>query len=123
MRVRALDANGDMTFGRGSANFLVNSPQAVAQLVQTGLGLFQKTWFLDVTVGMPWLSAVIGYGTKAIYDLAIQNQILSTQGMTSIDNYSSSLDPVTRRLTIPNTVTLNTQFGSTPMPETTLDFG
>lgn len=120
MRVRALDANGDMTFGRGSANFLVNTPAAVAQLVQTGLELVQSEWFLDKTEGMPWLTDVIGKGTQSLYDLAIQNQILNTQGMVSIENYSSSLDPVTRKLTIPNSVILNTQFGTINMPTTVL---
>jgi hypothetical protein len=111
-----------MTFGRGSANFLVNSPAAVAQLVQTGLGLIRGTWFLDLFAGMPWLTNVIGYGTKPLYDLAIQNQILNTQGVTGIENYSSVFDPVKRSLTIPNTVTINTQFGPIQMPPTTLSF-
>jgi hypothetical protein len=120
MRVRAQDANGDMTFGRGASNFLVNSPAAVAQLVLTGLGLLRGEWFLDKTAGMPWTQSVIGTGTKPLYDLAIQSQILNTQGVTGIENYSSSLDPVTRKLTIPNSVVIDTQFGRINLPTTVL---
>jgi hypothetical protein len=120
MRVRAQDANSDFSFGRGAANFLVNSPAAVAQLVLTGLELLQGEWFLDKTAGMPWTQSVVGTGTKPLYDLAIQNQILNTQGVTGIENYSSSLDPVARKLTIPNTVVINTLFGSINLPTTVI---
>jgi hypothetical protein len=109
MRVRAQTASGDYTFGQGRANFLINSAAAVAQLVLTGLRLLEGEWFLDVTVGTPWLQRVIGKGTKQFYDLAIQNQILSTRGVISIDSYSSSLNAKTRHLTLEASIT--TQFG------------
>ena len=111
MKYRALDANGDMTFGQGSQNFLVDSPVAVAQLVKTRLGLFQGEWFLDVTEGMPWATQVLGAHTNATYDLAIQECILDTEGVTEIVSYSSVRNPVTRALTV--TVTLNTAYGAT----------
>lgn len=111
MRVRAQDSDGDYTFGRGGENFIVNSPAAVAQLVLTGLRLLKGEWFLDKTVGMPWLQDVIGVGTKPFYDLAIQNQILNTVGVTGIASYSSTLDPVKRGLSV--TAVVDTQFGAT----------
>ncbi len=96
MRYRALDANLDYSFGQGSANFLVNSPACVAQRVRTRLGLWQGTWFLDNTAGIPWLQDVIGKNTGPIYDLAIQQYILATPGVSSINGYSSSLNRATR---------------------------
>lgn len=113
MRYRALDANGDYTFGQGQANFLVNSPAAVAQLVATRLRLWTGEWFLDVTDGTPWLQDVIGKGTGPIYDLAIQQRILGTQGVTSINGYSSSLNRATRKLAI-SVTELVTIYGKTP---------
>ena len=109
MRVRAQDANGDMTFGFGQANFLVNSPQAVLQLILTGLKLFQGEFFLNTAAGMPWNSQVIGFGTQSLYDPAIQNQILNTTGVTGLTSYSSSLNKVTRELSVAFSV--STQFG------------
>jgi hypothetical protein len=113
MRVRAQDANGDYTIGQGNANFLINSAAAVGQLVLTGLRLMQGEWFLDQTIGTPWLQDVIGPGAtrKPFYDLAIQNQILNTVGVTGIVSYSSTLNAVQRNLTV--NATINTQFGPT----------
>lgn len=100
MRYRALDANGDYTFGRGAANFLVNSPETVRQSVQTRLGLLQGEWFLDSTEGTPWFQGIIGKGTNKTYDLVLQTQILRTQGVVSIVEYQSSVDVNSRNLTV-----------------------
>jgi hypothetical protein len=110
MRVRAQDANGDMTFGSGSANFLVNSPQAVAQCVVTALQLYQGEWYLDTTAGMPWKTKVLGFNTKTMYDGAVQKMIRGVTGVTGITSYSSSLDSTTRKLSI--TATISTAYGS-----------
>jgi hypothetical protein len=111
MRVRALSATGDYTFGQGQANYLVNSPAAVAQLVVTSLLLLQGEWYLDVTQGMPWVPDVLGVGTTNIYDKIIQAYVLSVQGVTGITEYSSSLNTNRRSLTV--TMTLDTLYGPT----------
>lgn len=110
MRVRALDANGDMTWGRGSGNFLVDSPEFVRQKVLTGLGLWRGEFFLNTSAGMPWSTEVLGKNTQAFYDAAIQKQVLSTSGVTGINSYSSSFDAVTRLLSV--SMRVQTQFGA-----------
>lgn len=112
MRYRALSATGDFTFGQSQANFLVNSPATVAQLVLTRMNLWRGQWYLDLTVGMPWLEDVIGKNTGPIYDLQIQQYILATQGVSQIQGYSSSLNRKTRALTV-NIKNLVTIFGPT----------
>jgi hypothetical protein len=114
MRVRAMDANGDYTFGRGSGNFLINSPAAVAQLVLTALGLLQGEWFLDKTSGMPWAQKVSGYGTQPFYDLAIRELVLGVTEVVSIQNYSSTLNRATRALTV--AMMIITSFDPAPVP-------
>jgi hypothetical protein len=109
-----LDANGDYTFGQGSANFWINSPQGVAQSVQTRLLLWEGEWFLDETSGTPYSQEILGYGTKSLYDLAIRARVLATPGVTSIDSYSSSLNSVSRQLTVSMTIT--TQFSTESVP-------
>jgi len=111
MRYRKQDDNGDFVFGKGSADFLVNTPEAVAQLVKTRLALLVGEWFLDTTDGMPWATQVLGAGTMATYNAAIRSRILDTQGVTAIAAYSSNLDPNTRTLSV--TVTLDTIYGVT----------
>lgn len=114
MRVRALDPSGDMQFGRGPAEFLVNNSACVAQLVLTALNLHQGDWFLDVTVGAPWETQVLGYGTQSLFDAAIKNVILGVQGVASIVSYSSSLNRSTRALMVTATITAIFS-GSTPV--------
>lgn len=111
MRYRALDANGDYTFGQNGQNFLVNSPQAVGQAVLTRLKLWAGEWFLDNTLGVPWLTNVIGFGTSVTYDQVIRDTIAGTKGVSSIDTYTSSLDSVKRILTIAASIT--TIYGET----------
>lgn len=109
MRVRALSPSGDMTFGRGSRNFLVDSAQAVAQVVRTRLLLWQNEWFIDLAEGTPWATKVLGTHTVNLYDQALTQRILTSPGVLSLESYSSSLDARTRVLTI--TGRINTQFG------------
>jgi hypothetical protein len=109
MRYRALTAQFDYSLGLGPQEFLVNSPQCVAQAVLTALLLHQGEWFLDTTVGMPWETQVLGYGTQSLYDAAIQTEILGVQGVQSLVSYSSSLNRATRVLTV--NATINTIYG------------
>jgi hypothetical protein len=89
MRVRALSPSGDFLFGNGVQNYLVNSPQAVAQCVYTALRLLLGEWFLDTTAGVPWLTKVIGFGTESTQDTVVRNAILGVQGVTEILSYNS----------------------------------
>jgi hypothetical protein len=125
MRYRALTQPGqDYSFGQGPQEFLVNTPQTVAQAIQTALLLYQGSWFLDVTAGMPWLQKVIGYGTQSLYDSALKTCILGVEGVASIVSYSSFLNIATRQLTV--NVTVNTIYGVaavTNVPVSVLGYG
>jgi hypothetical protein len=109
LRYRAQDINGDYTWGQPN-EFLVNTPDAVAQAVKTRLLLKQPEWFLDVTAGTPYATLILGVGTKATYDGAIREVILDTIGVTEITAYASQLNPVTRALSIQ--ATINTVYGA-----------
>ena len=109
---------GDWNLTGTAADYLVDTPEAVAQAVTTRLGLWQGDWFLDTSAGMPWLTQVIGYGTQKLSDQAIQEQILGTPGVRGITSYSSTLNPVTRQLTV--TVSLSTDYGPTSATTTLL---
>ncbi|SEU36129.1 hypothetical protein SAMN03159335_05380 [Burkholderia cepacia] len=116
MRYRKLDADGDFVFGGSANDFLVNSPDAVAQAVITRLRLHRGEWFLDTTAGMPWDTDVLGKYTSGKYDAAIRTCILGTQGVTELTSYSSTADPETRVLTV--TATINTIYGTTTVQAT-----
>lgn len=113
MRYRKLSTTGDYVFGQGKNEFYVNVPDAVAQAVKTRLLLLTGEWFLDKTEGTPYSSEVLGTGTQTLYNLAIRNRILDTQGVTGISSYSSNINPATRELDI--SATISTVYGQTPV--------
>lgn len=132
MRYRQLDSNGDMTFGTQQANFLIDSPAAVAQAVMTSLLLSQGEWYLDTTDGTPYFENILGLHSQAMADMAIQSRILEIEGIisstnvpdgftpgqlavlvTEIENFSSSVNTKTKAYSA--SCTLNTIYGPTPL--------
>lgn len=111
MRYRKLSPLGDYTFGNGSLDFYFNVPAAVGQAVQTGLLLWQGEWFLDTSVGMPWIQGVLGKQTQAVADGTIQNQVVNTQGVTDISSYESEFDTVNRTMDV--ALKIDTIYGPT----------
>lgn len=114
MRYRILSSNDDYVFGQGPAEFLVDTPATVGQAVRTRLRLSQGEWFLDATDGTPYLTEILGEGTQSLYDSAIKERVLETPGVTSIDDYSSTLDQ-SRALTV--TMTISTLYGQTTISQ------
>lgn len=115
MRYRKLDANGDMVFGHGSADFWFNQPEAVGQSVMTRLLLFSGEWFLDTTAGTPWggfplndlvvqQGQILGVHTQLSRDAAIRQRIMTTTGVVTINNYVSQVDPDTRGFSVQATI-------------------
>lgn len=103
MRNRGESTTGDYRFGLSDAYFLVNSPEAVAQAIKTRLQLRTGEWFIDLEEGTPYSTQILGKGTQSLYDHAIQERILGTLGVSTITDYSSTLDN-TRKLTVSATV-------------------
>lgn len=108
MRYRKLTADGDYTFGAGIKSFFIDDAEAVGQAVKTRLLLITGEWFLDDTEGTPYPTQILGKNKRPTYDNAIRQRILGTQGVTSIENYFSSLD-ADRKLTV--SATVNTIYG------------
>lgn len=115
MRYRKLTADGDYSFGSGALDFWQDVPDAVAQAVLTRLRLWTGEWFLNVTEGTPYQIGALGKHTKESVDPMIRDRILSTQGVTSIEDYSSVIDPNTRELTV--NATINTIYGQAVIQE------
>lgn len=113
MRVRKLSPTGDYQFGNGLLDFWIDQPEAVAQIVQTSFLLWLGEWYLDVTQGMPWFEGVLGKHNQATADLTVQDYALNIQGVTDIQNFSSSSDQNPRLYTA--SFLLDTIFGPTPV--------
>lgn len=113
MRYRKLTADGDYSFGAGQLDFYRDVPEAVAQAVQTRLLLWLGEWFLDIDSGTPYMLTVLGKKTKTEADVTIQDRILGTEGVINIEDYQSTIDQDTRRMSV--TCTINTVYGPTPL--------
>ena len=98
MRYRKLDANGDYSFGAQQADFFVDSPEGVAQAVQTRLGLFTGEWFLDTTDGTPWRTEVLGKYTQDSYDAVIKDRILTTMVINNEQSTINKNDKIVRHI-------------------------
>ena len=113
MRVRKLSATGDFTFGASQLNFWIDEPDAVAQVVRTSLLLWLGEWYLDTTVGMPWIQGVLGKHSQATADITVQDYVLNVQGVTDISAFTSS-DNQDQRLYTASLI-LDTIYGPTPV--------
>ncbi|BAU93365.1 hypothetical protein MPPM_4760 [Methylorubrum populi] len=96
MRVRKVDATGDYVFGGNQAAFHRDTPDAVAQIVESRLQLWSGQWYLDLDEGTPYETQVLGKRTEAMRDPALRARILDTPGVTEIADYSSVLNRDTR---------------------------
>lgn len=101
-------------FGNGQADFLTNSPEAVAQAVETTLRLWLGEWYLNTNDGTPWLEGVFGYNSQEEADQTLIQTVLGVQGVQDITNWQSSVDPVTRKYTSVS-ATLDTIYGKTQL--------
>jgi hypothetical protein len=115
VRIRRVDAAGDMLFGQGQANFWRDVPDAPAQLASSRLHLEQGEWFLDTSDGTPWRTRVLGNRTAGTRDPVIRSRILGTQGVKQIVAYDSVLDRETRGFAVQ--ATIETAYGQTQLRE------
>jgi len=103
MRVRRIDANGDWTFGSGRASYADRS-ESVAQRVKTRILSFQSDWFLDLSHGLPWFQLIERPADLARIERAVKSQILRTDGVSKITDFSMSPNVTTRQLSITTTI-------------------
>lgn len=115
MRYRALDENGDYTFGQNKQNFVLQA-EAVAQAVLTKLKLYTGEWWEDLTDGFPLWTHIIGKrNTKEIVDKMVQNRILEVIHVKNIIEYESTWDNSQRAYSF--SCRIDTAFGETKLSE------
>ncbi len=115
MKYRKLDVNNDYSFGHKNNDFWINVPDGVAQSVLTRLQLYQGEWWLDISVGTPWKTQVLGKYTNNTRDAVLVARIGETKGVKSIMSFNSNLDRNTREYRV-NT-TIDTVYGTTTISE------
>ena len=116
-KYRALDASGDMVFGRGAAAFLTGA-QAVRQALETRLRLFCGEWWESPDEGLPLFQQMLGrpqtQAQKELMDLLVTERIADTRKVTRVYDAQSALDGRTYRFTC----NVQTEFGETTVEVT-----
>lgn len=91
-------ATNDLYF-EGDSLVLVRDAHAVGQHARQRLQTFAGEWFLDTTVGVPWLSQILGHKyDPALAEAVVKARLLGTDGVTEITSFSVSFDRSTRGL-------------------------
>lgn len=98
MKVRALDSNGDWTFGKGQNDYLSGN-RAVSQKIKTRLMSFLGDCFFDLGAGVDWFT-YLGSKDQLALNLAISAVILNTTDVTGIQQLSAVLEPSNRKFTV-----------------------
>lgn len=99
--------DGDYTFG--SNQFLINTPETVAQAVKSRLSLWLGEWFLNDQEGTPHYQKGLGKHVAQGYALAIKSRILETEGVTKLTAFNLDLNTAARKIII--TATIDTVYG------------
>lgn len=108
--VRKLNSNHDPIYGNGPADFLTDI-DAVAQLIDCALLLFQGEWWADTSYGLPLFQLIVGKGSNPqVNALLIQQTIMSVPFVTGISDVSLTYTSATR--TFSYTATVQTVFGT-----------
>lgn len=97
MRVRALDADHDWTFGKGQNDYKANL-DAVVQSINTRLNSFLGDCFFSASSGIDWFN-LLGSKNALALNLAISATILNTEGVVALHQLSLNLDDA-RELTV-----------------------
>lgn len=100
MRVRRVGPTGDMIFGGNQAAFHRDTPDAVAQVVESRLNLWLGEWYLDLDEGTPYQTQVLGKYTEKTRDPVMRARILGTPGVTELKSYSSTTNSDTRSFSL-----------------------
>ena len=111
-KYRRLDANGDMTFGRGAESF-ARGAEAVRQAIETRLRLLRGEWWERPQDGLPLYQQMLGrpctQAQKELMDLLLTERIADTRNVTRVYDAQSAYDGRAYRFAC----NVQTEFGET----------
>ena len=102
--VRAIDVNGDWTFGGGLSNYR-DKNDAIQQQIKCRLLEFTGNCFWNPQGGLDWRNLLGQRNNQQVLNLQIGAVIANTNGVTGIRQLSVNLDRSKRTLFVSWTVT------------------
>lgn len=87
----------DIYFDDDGNLVMVTKALAVGQHARARLQTFFGEWFLDTSIGVPWLTQILGQRyDPALAEAVVKAAILGTDGVTGITSFSVTFDRGTR---------------------------
>lgn len=97
----SLDASHDLHLTASGELATVRDAAAVAQLVTQHLKFWSGEWFLDTSIGVPWLEFVfVRPFDQATAEAVIKDAILAVPGVREITAFDVEFLPSSRRLNV-----------------------
>ena len=91
MRDIALDpATGDLALDAGAAR-LTSGVESKAQRLKLRLQLHRGEYRLDVRQGIPYLTAIVGKGTRAVAETILRRAVATSPGVAGIELWQFEL--------------------------------
>lgn len=98
----AIDPTTNDLFVRAEGDLaIVTGAEAIGQHVRQRLKTYRGEWFLDTTVGVPWLQELFGNAyDPGLAESVVKAEILDTFGVSRIDAFAVGFNRTTRALII-----------------------
>jgi hypothetical protein len=98
MIIRALDSDGDWTFGKGKSNYRTGL-DAIQANIRTRLREWKGDCFYSTASGVDY-NNLLDVGTETLLNNDIKRVILQSDGVVKITSYISDFDRIYRTLTV-----------------------
>lgn len=83
------DINGDIEFKNNKFSLTSHlSDEEIAQSVKQELKTFLNEWFLDLSLGLPYMQIIFVKGTPAeVIEAALKDKIIRTVGVATLNRF------------------------------------
>jgi len=99
--IQTLD--GDAEFKNNQFSLTTNlSDEEIVQSLKQNLKTFLGEWFLDLSIGLPYIQIIFKKGTPPeVIDAALKNVIIKTEGVNTLNRFDDlDLNTATRGLNV-----------------------
>jgi hypothetical protein len=98
----------DLTIAKGDLAICATDTEAIAQTIAVRLKTLEGEWFLDTTIGIPYLSEILGHKrSDRLLRTCVTQEILAVAGVKELTDFSFDHDRDSRSVTIKFTAVLS----------------
>lgn len=95
------DPDGDIAIENGSPVIIDGGGDEVVQILRQRLRTGLGEWFLDTTIGVPYLQSIFKKNPSPVaIETAFKNEILNTPGVLELSEFELDVDASTRTMTL-----------------------